>query len=119
MPARKGLTQDDVREIALALPETTVGSHMGHPDLRVRDKIFGGLTNDGKKVNLRITTTVLDMLVQQDPETFRDAWGGKYVGVEVSRVSRKQLSDLIHEAWRLTAPPDLGGVGTKTRARRK
>ena len=31
------------RRLALGLPEATEGAHMGHPDFRVRNKIFASL----------------------------------------------------------------------------
>ena len=33
----------DFRRTALRLPEATEGAHMGHPDFRVRNKIFASL----------------------------------------------------------------------------
>ena len=96
-----------VRRVALALPEASEGSHMGHPDLRVRNKVFAGLAADGRTVALKTTPANLDALVTVDPETFRDAWGGRWVGVVLARVSRDELRDLIVEAWRLVAPKRL------------
>jgi hypothetical protein len=103
--ARRPLTHADVRRIALALPETTEGSHMGHPDLRVAGKIFAGLpAGDKRCVNLKSTALNVDMLVREDPATYRNAWGGKWVGVNLERVTRAKLRALIEEAWTLTAP---------------
>jgi hypothetical protein len=31
------------RRLALSLPEAAEGAHMGHPDFRVRNKIFASL----------------------------------------------------------------------------
>ncbi len=104
MSHRRRLTMSDVRRIALALPETSEGSHMGHPDLRVRNKIFAGIPNNGRSINLKITPENLDALVAADPDTFRDVWGGRWIGVNLSRVGVKQLRELIEDAWRLTAP---------------
>ncbi len=36
-------TIPDFRRAALSLPEATEGAHMGHPDFRVRNKIFASL----------------------------------------------------------------------------
>ncbi len=93
----------DVRRIALALPGTSEGSHMGHADLRVRNKIFAGIPNDGRSVNLMITPENLDALVGADPDTFRNVWGGRWVGVRLDRVGVKQLRELIKDAWKLRA----------------
>ena len=37
------MTVEDFRRIALSLPEAVENSHMGHPDFRVRGKIFATL----------------------------------------------------------------------------
>lgn len=37
------MTDEDFRRLVLSMPEATEGSHMGHPDFRVKDKIFATL----------------------------------------------------------------------------
>ena len=37
------VTIPDFRRAALSFPEATEGAHMGHPDFRVRNKIFASL----------------------------------------------------------------------------
>ena len=37
------MTIDDFRRIALGLPEASESAHMGHPDFRVRNKVFATL----------------------------------------------------------------------------
>ncbi len=110
MSPKRPPDQDDVRRIALALPETTESAHRGRPDLRVRNKILATLPEDGSSVNLKITPLELDALVSFDPATFRDVWGGKWVGVALSRIDLEQLRELIVDAWRLTAPKSLAAA---------
>lgn len=117
MPPRP-LTHDDVRRIALALPEAHEGTHMGHADLRVRDKIFASLPNDPSTVSIKITPANLDILVRSDPETYRDVWGGRWVGVRLAGTTRDTLRDLLTDAWRLTAPRSLVNGGVTPRAPR-
>ncbi|MFN8668799.1 MAG: MmcQ/YjbR family DNA-binding protein [Gemmatimonadaceae bacterium] len=120
MPPRP-LTHDDVRRLALALPEAHEGSHMGHADLRVRDKIFASLPNDPAVVSIKIAPANLDILVRSDPETYSDVWGGRWVGVRLAGTTRDTLRDLLADAWKLTAPKSLvngpkgGGGGTTPR----
>lgn len=106
------LTQDDVRRMALALPETHEGAHMGHADLRVRDKIFASLPSDPAVATMKIAPVNLDVLVRSDPETFRDVWGGRWVEVRLASVTRDTLSDLLEDAWRMTAPASLVDAST-------
>lgn len=106
MPTRR-LTHGEVRRIALSLPDTRVGAHMGHADLRVRDKVFASLPDDDRTVAVKVSPATLDALVSQDPDTFRDAWGGRWVGIRLDRVARSVLTGLLRDAWAMTAPRSL------------
>lgn len=101
------LTQQLVRELALALPETHEHQHRGRPDLRVKNKIFATLPDDGRTVNVKTTPADLDLLVSTAPDTFRDVWGGTWVGVDLGRISRSRLRGPVITAWRLAAPKRL------------
>jgi hypothetical protein len=111
MPRPRWITAATVRRVALALPEAVEGAHFGHPDFRVAGKIFAALPNDGHAVNLKTTPVNLDALVTADPLTFRDAWGGRWVGARLDRVSLPVLRGLLADAWRLVAPKRLAGGG--------
>ena len=101
------LTQAEFRALALSLPESHESSHRGRPDLRVRDRIFATLPPDGHTVNLKTTPQALDMLLREDPVAFRDVWGGRWVGVMLSRVPAPALRELMLEAYILAAPRHL------------
>ena len=49
------MTEDDFREIALALDGAVEGSHMGHPDFRANGRIFASL--HGNDVTGMVTLT--------------------------------------------------------------
>ena len=87
---------------------------MGHADLRVRDKIFASLPNDPSIVSIKIDPANLDILVRSDPETYRDVWGGRWIGVRLAGTTRDTLRDLLTDAWRLTAPKSLVNGGGAT-----
>ena len=114
---KRVLTQDDARRLALALPEAHEGAHMGHADLRVRNKVFASLPNDPGTVAIKMTPANLDALVASDRATFRDVWGGRWVGVDLSRVTTRTLRELLRDAWELTAPKTLVTGAPATRAR--
>lgn len=90
---------------------------MGHADLRVRDKVVASLPNDEGTAAVKISPASLDALVREDPETFRNAWGGRWVGVRLDRVSRDVMRELLRDAWEMTAPKALsapnGSAGAK------
>lgn len=113
-------TLEEVRAFALSLPEAHEHAHFGRPDLRVRNKIFATLPEDGRTVNVKVRPIDLDMLARTDPETYRDVWGGRWMGVELGRVEPGELRELIVEAYCLAAPKSLaararaehGGAGS-------
>lgn len=108
MPRKSArLTQEGVRAFALALPEAHQASHMGRPDLRVRNKIFATLPQDGRTVNMKTTPQALDMLLRDDTKAFKDVWGGRWVGVELTRVDAAEVRELLVEAYCLAAPRAL------------
>ncbi len=78
-----------------------------HPTFRVREKIFAILSEDGSSVRLKATREAQAALVGSEPETFFvPAYVGRHgwVGVHLGRVDAEELSELVEEAWRLTAP---------------
>lgn len=115
------IDQARAREIALSLPETHESSHRGRPDLRVANKIFATLPPDGRTINIKVTPTNLDALVTADAETYRDVWGGTWVGVELARVDAATVRGLLEDAWRLVAPSrsiaEFDGVAPASRPR--
>ena len=60
-----GITRDGFRRLALSLPEATESAHMGHPDFRVRGKIFAtlGSPDDGWGM-VKLTPEQQDAFVQ-------------------------------------------------------
>jgi hypothetical protein len=92
------------RELALSFPEAVESAHMDHPDFRVRDKIFATLTADEGAGAVRCDPGSLDLLVQRDPVTFRNAWGKRWLGIDLSRLDESSAKELLEDAWRSIAP---------------
>lgn len=99
------------RKLALSLPETEEKSHFGQPDFRVRNKIFAGLSPDGKRGTLKLGLDAQAIVLESKPEAFSPAagaWGRKgWTHVVLARVALAELKELVSEAWRLTAPKRL------------
>lgn len=77
---------------------------MNHPDFRVGKRIFATLTADENVGVVKCDAASLDLLVRRDAETFRDAWGGRWLGIALSRVDDSEAKDLLEDAWRSVAP---------------
>ena len=101
-------TFDDVRAIAMALPEAEeIVTWEVDITFRVRKKIFaiGGEGSDA--VSIKATPMVQADLIERDPATFRpSAYVGRFgwVTVDLARIESELLRTLLVEAWRMTAP---------------
>jgi len=104
-------TSAQVRKLLLSMPEAEEKSHFGQPDFRVRNKIFGGLSPEGDRANLKLTPEVQAMLLDARPDAFvpaAGAWGrGGWTYVVLAKVKIEELRGLVAEAWRLVAPKRL------------
>jgi hypothetical protein len=105
------ITAAQWRKLALSLPETEEKSHFGQPDFRVRNKIFAGLSPDGKRATLKLGLEAQAMVLEGKPRAFfpaAGAWGRKgWTHVDLARVRLSEVEELVTEAWRLTAPKRL------------
>ncbi len=97
---------DDLRQIALSLPEAEERLTWGsHPTFRVRDKIFAILAEDGESASIKATLAEQAALIAIDPETFGVASHvGRYgwISVRLAGVDPDHHHELLVEAWRLT-----------------
>ena len=65
------MTADDFRRLALRFPEATESAHMGHPDFRVRGKIFATLWTDGEWGVVLLKPEEQARLLASDPGDLR------------------------------------------------
>ena len=111
----KGEAIERVRRICLALPGTWEKISHGEPTWFVGKKVFAMFSNnhhhDGHiAVTVPAAIGIQEMLIEKAPRKF---YSPPYVGVrgwigiEVNRVSDKELRMHIEEAWRLIAPKKL------------
>ncbi len=104
-----------VRRVCLALPETMEKLSHGEPTFFVKKKVFAMCSinhhHDGHvAVVLPAPIGVQQALIESAPKKYyRPPYvgGAGWVGVELPRVSDKELTLHIREAWRLIAPPKL------------
>ena len=117
-------TWDDVRRIALALPETTERDP-DRPSWRVRDRLFawerplrtadyealGDAAPDGPILGVRVADVgVKEALLAEDPEVYFttphfDGWPAILLRLE--NIAVPDLAELLEEAWLVQAPKQL------------
>ena len=116
---------DDVRRIALALPETSERPSHGNDSWRVRDKLFvwerplrpkevselGEEAPAGPILGVRVEDLeVKEALIQDDPRVFFTTShfdGYSAVLVRLEEIGVEELEEVIVEAWLCRAPRRL------------
>src|SRR5688572_22683438 len=104
-----------VRRLCLVLPDTTERPSHGEPTFFVHNKVFvmfaNNHHNDGHiAVWLPVPSGSQAALIESAPETFfRPPYVGVrgWVGIELDRISEKDLTFHIEVAWELVAPKRL------------
>src|SRR6266581_3524705 len=99
-----GVTPAQVRELVARLPGTQEGAHHGHPDFRVKKKIFATLSEAEDRAALRLTHVEARALVERQPEIFRlvsDREPIGWVSVLLAKADESAIGDLLQEAWSL------------------
>jgi len=103
-------TEDDVRTIALSLPETEERPSYGTPGFRVKDRLFARIREPGVLVVFCADEGEKDFLLRAEPEKFFTTPhydGHASVLVRLGAVDREELRELLTDAWRVRAPKRL------------
>ena len=122
---------DDVRELALGLPETAERLSRGLRQWRVKDKLFvwerplrrsdlealGPKAPEGPILGARVEHEVAKQaLIQDDPDVFFTTPhfdGYPAVLVRLDRIPREGLEEVVVEAWLVRAPKRLAEAYTR------
>ena len=103
-------TPEDVRAIALALPEATERPAWDMACLRVRDKVFASMPPEEDWVAVRLAPGETTGLAAERPGVSlvpHHSRTSTMVVVRLAAVDRDELAELLTEAWRLRAPARL------------
>jgi hypothetical protein len=106
-------TTDDVRRLALALPETSEKPCYGTPGFYVRKKLFARIRDDGETVVVRVDMGDRELLIGAEPDTFfitahyRD-WPS--VLVRLSAIDEDELREVLTDSWLRQAPKRLAAT---------
>lgn len=104
-------TQDDIRRLALALPEAIEADHHGIPSFRVNGKIFCTIHQDQPRLMVKLAPEDQRNLAEGEPEIIQPVpgyWGRKgSTFVYYAQVDPERLSGLLRLAWSGVAPKRL------------
>ncbi|MFI0816651.1 MmcQ/YjbR family DNA-binding protein [Streptomyces sp. NPDC021098] len=105
------ITSDDVRRIALSLPQTTEKIAWSMPTFRVAGKMFATLPEDETSMAVRCPRVERDELALAEPEKFWIAdHEASFAWVRVRLVALEdldELRDILVDSWRQAAPTAL------------
>jgi hypothetical protein len=101
------MTANDFRRIALGMKDAIEAAHMGHPDFRVRNKIFASLHADMEWGMVKLTPDQQREFVKEHPAAFKPengAWGRQgCTAVRLGTVDEETLGEALTLAWRNVA----------------
>jgi hypothetical protein len=102
-------TLGQVREMALALPETTEEAHHDMSSFRVRGRIFATVPDD---THLRVMVDEMEIraAVAANPDVCQELYWGKRLAavvVDLKRAKPFVVKDLLTDAWIRKAPATL------------
>jgi hypothetical protein len=104
---------DEVRRIALSLPEATEEPHFQYASFRIRGKIFATVPPDDEYVHVFVDESQRELMVATRPEFCEKLWWGKKVvglRVAVSAANAEDVRELLMSAWRRKAPKKLAST---------
>jgi hypothetical protein len=103
---------EDVRRLALSLPETEEKLAWGMPTFRVRGKIFAALADDDASVGVKCPVDERVELIASEPDKFfiRPGHDDNFAWVRVRLAALEddtELRDILADSWRQAAPKRL------------
>ncbi|MFF7147391.1 MmcQ/YjbR family DNA-binding protein [Streptomyces griseoaurantiacus] len=102
---------EDVRRIALSLPDTVEKTAWSMPTFRVAGKMFATLPEDETSLAVRCPKTERDELVLAEPDKFWIAGHEASFAWVRARLAaledEAELRDILADSWRQAAPPRL------------
>jgi hypothetical protein len=108
------MTSDDVRRLALGLPEAVEADHHGFPSFRVRGKIFCTLRPETSRLMVKLDGEDQTNFCEAHPEAIAPVpgyWGRKGATfVDCPAIDEPTVVTLLTLAWTKVAPRSLRGA---------
>jgi hypothetical protein len=104
------VSEDDVRRVALSLPETMEKTSYGTPGFRVKDRLFARLRDEGDLLVWCADEGEKRALIDSEPAKFFTTAhydGHPSVLVRLEAIDAAELGELLTESWLVRAPRRL------------
>jgi SAM-dependent methyltransferase len=103
------VSQEQIRRLALALPQVVEQDHHGRPSFRVAGRIFATLWDEGH-MNVMLDEPGIRTALQSKPSACEEFWWGKRlraVHVDLALADEALARELLTDAWERKAPRRL------------
>lgn len=100
------VSRDQVRQLALALPEVVEQDHHGRPSFRVAGRIFATLW-DQEHMNVMLDEPGIHSVVEARPRICEEVWWGRRLSaarVDLALADEQLIRELLADAWEQKAP---------------
>ena len=105
------MTFDDVRAMALALPQVEEATSYDTPAFRIRKRLIARLHHDGEALVVKVDPGRRDALLATRPDRYfvtpHYADEPSWVLVRLDVIDPTELAELLADAWRRVAPPRI------------
>lgn len=106
---------EDVRALALLLPEVVEGAHSGHPDFRIGGRVFLTLWVEEERAVVKLPPALQAAWVEAEPDRFAPvpgSWGARgWTSLDLvafdEEGDEEGLRAALLAAWTHVAPPGL------------
>lgn len=97
------MTDDDFRDLVLALDGASEGVHRGHPDFRVNNRIFASVRADGALAMVKLAPDQQEVFLREHPAMFTPspgAWGREgCTDVVLGKATTRPVRAAAQLAW--------------------
>ena len=95
------------RNIILSMPEAEEQEHHGHPDFRVKHKIFATLWPTDRRAVLKIPFDAHAAWLKSSKRALSEIKWGKqrWTNVNLQLIDAKTFRELVEDSWYAVAPP--------------
>ncbi len=104
------MTLNQVRDLALSLPEVKEQPHFDYTSFRMRGRIFATAPPEGEYLHVFVSEEERATALAAEPDFLEELhWGGKVRGLRVVLASAKAnvVGELLRQAWSRRAPKRL------------